>query len=682
MPVISSRQPVLSFVTVLLWLTGSGAVPLLFAQTAGLPAVEQRNWLEPVARLFGPELRRLQAEEATLSQKLAGLPLLPSEQQSERTGFHSRFANTVNATKWVQVDLGTEQDFDAVVLVPVDVAYGSHAGPGFGFPRRFRLETSDNPSFDHPHLLAAYDEEDFPSPGNYPVYTRCPGSRARYIRLTANRLWLRGDRALLALGELMVLRRDIDLAAWALVTASDSYDNSPTWQSSNATDGQSVLGPPVGTGTSPGNGWHADIATRPDTVKWVQVDLGHPLPLDEVQLFPAQPKDFPLRRGFGFPRRFKVEAATDSAFASPTVMLDCTKSVFTNPAGNPVLIPGGGVTARYIRITATELWERSHDYIFALSELQVLVQGTNAALNATVTSLDSIEQGSWSRKYLVDGCNSQSPLLRLSPWLSGLSERRELENSIALLKVQQKAALEHALRIAGWSGAGAGISALLLVLFWLQRLRLNRQHELENLRLRLAADLHDEIGSNLGSISLLSQMALRQPGADSPNDLAEINRIARQTAETMRDIVFLIKPGEESLADFLAHLREAAGRLLADIDWQMEAGELPDSLPLELKRHVFLFLKETLHNIRKHARARKARIFVGLRDRHFEMVVTDDGMGFDMGQAAEGMGLASMHRRAAALGGHLEVQSERGKGTSIRLRVPWPCRIKTTTLNT
>ena len=293
------------------------------------------RWPAPLS----PAYRQLAERETALRTELATLPQAPVSQQSERLGWHSQFSRTPNATKWLQIDLQRVRPFDAVVLVPVDVAYGNYPGPGYGFPLRFRVEVSDDAAFSEPRLLAAFDEMDFSNPGNAPVFLSTPGASARFVRITATRLWPRGDHSLLALGEVLVLNGELNIAAGASVTASDAYNNLPTWQPANATDGQSVLGAPIEIEPTPGNGWHAQTEKSADRAKWVEVDLGAEVPLDEVRLYPARPKDFPARRGFGFPPRFRVEASNDADFTSPILLLDETQADFVNPAENPVIIP-------------------------------------------------------------------------------------------------------------------------------------------------------------------------------------------------------------------------------------------------------------------------------------------------------------------------------------------------------
>src|ERR1043166_4615476 len=140
--------------------------------------------------------------------------------------------------------------------------------------------------------------------------------------------------------------------------------------------------PAGGSGKSPGNGYHSAIEKTADVAKWVQVDLGRSLPLDEIRLIPARPIDFPDTPGFGFPARFRVEISDDPEFVSSEPIADRTAGDFKNPGDAAVSFPAARKPARYIRVTAGKLWERTADYVFALAELQVLAGGTNAASGA------------------------------------------------------------------------------------------------------------------------------------------------------------------------------------------------------------------------------------------------------------------------------------------------------------
>ena len=126
-----------------------------------------------------------------------------------------------------------------------------------------------------------------------------------------------------------------------------------------------------GASTSPTNGYHSDIASNAETTKWVQVDLGRPLPIDCIRLVPARPVDFPDTPGFGFPRRFTVAISNDVAFADPVSVADRREDDFRGGTDRPVTIHPRDAVARYVRVTARKLWPRTNDFVFALSELQV-----------------------------------------------------------------------------------------------------------------------------------------------------------------------------------------------------------------------------------------------------------------------------------------------------------------------
>jgi hypothetical protein len=161
---------------------------------------------------------------------------------------------------------------------------------------------------------------------------------------------------------------------------------------------------------SPSNGWHSGIERSADVVKWVQVDLGKSTAIDAVRLIPARPTDFRDTPGFGFPARFKVEASDDPTFARAETLADHTRDDFANPGDRAVSVDGGGKAARYVRVTASRLWKRLDDYVFALAELEVDSGGKNAARGAAVTALDSIEAGRWGKARLTDGYDSRRAL--------------------------------------------------------------------------------------------------------------------------------------------------------------------------------------------------------------------------------------------------------------------------------
>jgi len=207
------------------------------------------------------------------------------------------------------------------------------------------------------------------------------------------------------------------------------------------------------------------------------------------------------------------------------------------------------------------------------------------------------------------------------------------------------------------------------------RLRLRRLAAMQRVRERISADLHDELGLSLSRIAMLSEVARRRAGPAAESELAEIGDSARELIDATSDMAWALDPRRDDLGSLLARLRRLASDVFegAGIAWSFEAPEHCDRLPLsaEVRRHLFLILKEALQNAARHARARTVRLEIRIGEGWLEAEVADDGIGFDPGSRRpgdDGNGLAGMARRAKELGGELGVESTAGGGTRVRLR--------------
>ncbi|MCF6283798.1 MAG: DUF1549 domain-containing protein, partial [Candidatus Hydrogenedentes bacterium] len=115
---------------------------------------------------------------------------------------------------------------------------------------------------------------------------------------------------------------------------------------------------------SPTNGYHSAIEAKPDAIKWVQVDLGAPVPIERIRLISARPVDFTDTPGFGFPIRFTLEASLEPDFANPIMLLDQSQEDHPARTDQPFNLDVPKVEARYVRMTATQLWKRLADSVF------------------------------------------------------------------------------------------------------------------------------------------------------------------------------------------------------------------------------------------------------------------------------------------------------------------------------
>jgi signal transduction histidine kinase len=215
------------------------------------------------------------------------------------------------------------------------------------------------------------------------------------------------------------------------------------------------------------------------------------------------------------------------------------------------------------------------------------------------------------------------------------------------------------------------------IVYEIYRRQLEPLLELERVRTRIASDLHDDIGSGLTKISLESEVA-RSKITDPilRESLQRIANTSRELVDSMSDIVCAIDPKRSDPGDLAIRMRHFANQMLSaaglEVDFQAPLEWSDASLRPELRRDVFLILKESINNTVRHSQCRQVEIRVELRDSSMLMRIRDDGVGFDPEEAAaaEGHGLSSMRARAAQYGGRLEVTSQPGEGATVVLHIP------------
>jgi signal transduction histidine kinase/ligand-binding sensor domain-containing protein len=221
-------------------------------------------------------------------------------------------------------------------------------------------------------------------------------------------------------------------------------------------------------------------------------------------------------------------------------------------------------------------------------------------------------------------------------------------------------------------------SLLALAAFTLFRYRLERRLELERMRTRIASDLHDDVGSGLTQIAILSEVARRSQSLDGSGEY--LNRIAdlsRELIDGMGEIVWSMNPQYDRMADLVQRMRRFASDLLVarGIDFNFVVDGLQD-LPLrsDVRRQAYLVFKEALNNCVRHSKCTKIAIRFSLERDALHLDITDDGCGlpedngFSNGQT--GHGINSMKTRARTLGGKLEIGPGLHRGTTVSLRVP------------
>jgi ligand-binding sensor domain-containing protein/signal transduction histidine kinase len=229
-----------------------------------------------------------------------------------------------------------------------------------------------------------------------------------------------------------------------------------------------------------------------------------------------------------------------------------------------------------------------------------------------------------------------------------------------------------------WMLTAAGLTVLAAGFF---RYRLGHLLAIERMRTRIATDLHDDLGSSLSRVSILSEVAKRRVAADSESAslLTEIGDAAREMMEALGESIWAIDPRRDDLRSFVTRVRRFAGDLLDNrgVAWQLRApseSELVKLSPVQ-RRQLFLLVKEALHNVARHSEAAAVSITLTVSGRKLTLEIRDDGRGFDPAAVpADGghHGLRNLRQRAAALGARLEIDTAPGRGTRLFLEAQVP----------
>ena len=236
----------------------------------------------------------------------------------------------------------------------------------------------------------------------------------------------------------------------------------------------------------------------------------------------------------------------------------------------------------------------------------------------------------------------------------------------------------------------AGVARLVSNRFLRRRLAaLAAQQAMQRERIRIAQDMHDEIGSKLTKISFMSERAITElEGQEAvARKLDSIATTSRDLLQSLDEIVWAVNPHNDTLENLAAYLGHYATEYLQNTAVECEL-HIPRGLPdepvsAETRHNLFLAFEESLNNALKHGKASQISVSMKVIPGGFEIEINDNGCGFSFNPVAfeivvaaeamlarRGNGLVNMHQRLLDVGGECEIESQPGKGAKVRLRVP------------
>ena len=207
-------------------------------------------------------------------------------------------------------------------------------------------------------------------------------------------------------------------------------------------------------------------------------------------------------------------------------------------------------------------------------------------------------------------------------------------------------------------------------------LQLEQREIMEKERNRIARDMHDDLGSELSKISVTCG-ALKNKFAEDNRLIKDVEIIKNSTEEIVNNIgniIWALNPVNNTTENLLGYIREYAYDFLdlhkINISFSFPVSIKTLAIAHEIRTHIFMVIKEALHNIVKHAKANNVSMSVQIEGKKFSCVIADDGNGFkEVKKYNFGNGLRNMQQRMAEIGGELTVQSQQPKGTCVKMNV-------------
>lgn len=208
-------------------------------------------------------------------------------------------------------------------------------------------------------------------------------------------------------------------------------------------------------------------------------------------------------------------------------------------------------------------------------------------------------------------------------------------------------------------------SLIALGLFSIYKYRINRILELERLRVKIASDLHDEVGSTLTKVSMRAQMLEMQiNGEKESKNLKRIAEQAREAVSTMQDIVWAIDSRNDGLNNLIYKMKDIAFSVLTEknikVNFSVSGLDSDEKLNLETRQNLYLILKEAVHNIMKHSDATEVNISITNTDKFLTMIIADNGKRYEQKEHHTGQGLRNIEMRAKKIKAICEFKNENG----------------------
>ncbi len=586
-------------------------------------------------------------------------------------GYRSQGHTIPDQIEWIRIELEQASPIDQIVLVP---SIWRDAKAGFaadGFPVQFRILVGSETNSEGTEI-ASFSEADHLLPRIAPLIIPC-STTASWLRVEATQLSPRkfdGDYNL-ELAEIMIFNGPDNIALHRPVTVSTGvHSEVGARQRSFLVDGFVPYLMDAGRGPQSISFLSVSaMGARPSLI----LDLEASYPLDRIHLHSIDSSDTVPQSNptdFAIPMRFLVEGAHRPDFSDAVLLFEYhQRSIYE---AGPILMRRFPETrSRYVRITALEPYifpeDKEDRSRMGFAEIELFSDGENVALHKTVEG-QLLKSPKRSFASLTDGRNLYGQILPIRTWMKELAQRHKLENLRPLIAAElnrRYARQKVNLRRLVWLAALLTVGIAFTILYE----RVRRMRQVARIKERFAADLHDELGANLHTIGLLSDLSKEL--IHSPEKLSKLLdriRIFTERSGTAARYCTNMLEAKGICEDLVEEMNRSSRRLLSDLDYKIAftGEELLHSLRPRTRIDIFLFFKESLVNILRHSGATKVSILLVATKKNISLTITDNGHGINSSQDQVP---ASIRRRARLLRSRVAAEHPPEGGTRITLTV-------------
>lgn len=616
-----------------------------------------------ISNRFVAQKKTIQQDIISLKRQLKELPMETLGHQPWTLGYRYR-SNSQNELE-IKMWFIEPSKMDTIVFMPSVYTKNRLDNFSFGFPVRFTIEGMT--TIGTKEVLVDHSNQDYPIDSFYPqIFSVKSQTRFKGLVITIHKLALNDStwdtKFVFAMREIMVFNGEWNIALGARVRAPYRDNYSYIWSHKNLVDGFSFF-TPLKFRNFKANQFN--FQHQHPTADFI-LDLGVEQDVDEFRLWPIIPElqhYFPSVIGKGFPQEFTLEAFTGGNLLNAEVIYS-SPTPFPRPGMNPYMCRITPTKARTFRIKAKKpmIDHRLGGEAIFIAEIELAHKGVVVSRRCKIW-LEGGDQRHLGN--LTDGLSNQGEILSLRSWVFNLREKNNLK--IALKKNENELDfLEEIERERLFTIVIFAIIVLILVFLFHHLLRLSSDKKHFKMREQIGSDLHDHIGANLSSISHSIELLCENPNL-SQQEVNILNRAittARSTAQQTRHMARLLEH-RELKGDVFLQIKSLVSQVLPvhQVDYNMDDQGCLEECELEFRWHFISFIKEVLHNIAKHSNSNKVEINIKRTGRQLNMMISDNGCGFDTTHTVP----HHLKKRAKMMKADLEFSSEPNVGTSVYL---------------